>query len=422
MPHRPAQVWTGTAWDDIGDSRLITHTHAGGANGANIPQSSVTNLTSDLGSKVDYAMPANAQSGTGASAYTFALADATRLTTATGTSAKTFTIPPQTSVTWLANSIIRVANYGAGDLTIAGGSGVTVTNATKTLAQFESAALIRTASNAWTLVPFSGGAGNADFSNAATGTYTDSGINYKYLTFTASGTLTVTREGMADVFIVGGGGSGGGVSPGNGGGGGGGGILNEQVRLPAGSLTVVVGGGGAAPPAQVVGARGFPSYLDLYSAPGGGGGGYGAAGLVGGSGGGGSSINNSAGGGKVSARFIGFNGGAGNDAGDRIGGGGGGANETGNTDGQGYGGDGLSTSITNTPTVYAGGGGGGKNNPFVANGGDGGGGAGGNSDSGATAGTANRGGGGGGGGNIQFTTTQAGAAGGSGIVIVRVRT
>jgi hypothetical protein len=55
MPHRPAQIWTGTAWDDIGDSRLITHDHSGGADGANIPQSSVTDLTADLGSKLNIA-------------------------------------------------------------------------------------------------------------------------------------------------------------------------------------------------------------------------------------------------------------------------------------------------------------------------------------------------------------------------------
>jgi hypothetical protein len=53
MPHRGAKAWTGSAWDDIGDSRLLTHNHNGGANGANIPQSAVTNLASDLGSKLD---------------------------------------------------------------------------------------------------------------------------------------------------------------------------------------------------------------------------------------------------------------------------------------------------------------------------------------------------------------------------------
>lgn len=113
-------------------------------------------LNDTFASKMDYATPTNAQSGTGASAYSFVLADASRLTTATGTSAKTFTIPPQASVAWVANTILRVANTGTGALTIAGGSGVTITNAGRTLDQFESAKVIRTGSNAWTVLPDSG--------------------------------------------------------------------------------------------------------------------------------------------------------------------------------------------------------------------------------------------------------------------------
>lgn len=208
---------------------------------AAIAQSKVADLSTTLGGKVDYAMATNTQSGTGSSAYTFVLADANRLTTSTGATAKTFTIPPQSSVVWVNNSIIRVVNYGAGTLTIAGGVGVTVTNATKTLAQFESAALIRTGSDAWTLVPFSGGASNADFSNTATGTYT----GYKYVTFNSTGTLTVTKAGLADILIVAGGAGAGTTGGFVGGAGGGGGVLYQSVYLDAISYTAVVGGGGS---------------------------------------------------------------------------------------------------------------------------------------------------------------------------------
>jgi hypothetical protein len=202
----------------------------------------------------------NPQTGSGASAYTFVLADALRLTTASNASAATYTIPPQASVVWLANSVIRIVNYGAGTVTIAGGAGVTVTNAATTLAQFESAALIRTAENAWTLVPFSG-AGNANFSNAATGTYTDSGINYKYVTFTGSGTLTVTKSGFADVLVIGGGGGGGADGSAGMGGSAGGYIYVANFYVAAGSITVTVGAGGAAGASS-----GFPFNYGLRGA------------------------------------------------------------------------------------------------------------------------------------------------------------
>ena len=363
-------------------------------------------LDDQLAAKVDYALTANAQSGTGVSAYTFALADASRLTTATGTSAKTFTIPPQTSVTWVANSIIRVANYGTGNLTIAGGSGVTVTNATKTLAQYESAALVRTGSNAWTLIPFSGGAGNADFSNAATGTYTDGGVSYKYLTFTASGTLTVTTAGYADVLVIGGGGGGSWE-----GGGGAGGYLESSVYFPAATYTVTVGGGGTG--SGSAGGQGNDSALGFLAALGGGYGRYQAVGASGGSGGGSGYLTNPTAGGLGFAQQ-GNNGGAhvGTVNSGGGGGGAGGAGQASNGATPGNGGAGKSSSITNTPTGRAGGGGG--SSGTLGGSATDGGGAG--QASTGTAGSANTGGGGGGG------FLSSGAAGGSGVVIVRVRT
>lgn len=109
--------------------------------------------------------------------------------------------------------------------------------------------------------------------------------------------------------------------------------------------------------------------------------------------------------------------------------GGGGAGEIGNADGEGYGGDGIQSTITGQ--YYGGGGGGGISEGFIivnsnragAPGGDGGGGQGGGewpngTLAPATAGTANTGGGGGGGG-IANGLTGDGANGGSGVVVVK---
>ena len=98
----------------------------------------------------------NAQTGT---TYTFVLADVGKTVTASNASPQTYTIPPQSSVTWLAGTTLNVLNLGAGTVTFAAGAGVTVTNAVQTLTQYQSARLVRTASDAWTVTPDSGGTG-----------------------------------------------------------------------------------------------------------------------------------------------------------------------------------------------------------------------------------------------------------------------
>jgi len=384
--------------------------------------------------KIDYATPFNDQSGSGSAAYTFALADGNRITSSSASATKTFIVPPQVSVTWPNNTIIRVVNYGAGALTIAGGSGVTVTNAAKTVQQYESASVIRTGENAWTLVPFSGGIGNADFTDAASGTYTDGGIDYKWKEYTATGTITIAEPGgFADILVIGGGAGGGNA---RGGGGGAGGYLAASVYLAPGTATVVVGAGGAGGvQSQAVfqaGVNGVTSRIGSYYAVGGGAGGAAAggagvagAGNVGGSGGGGggTSAANVAGGAGTSNQ--GNTGGTSSLTASAYGGGGGGGagangnNGTGTTGGNG--GAGLASSITNSSVTRAGGGGGGTSGGTAGSGGSGGGGAGTTNNTTATSGTANTGGGAGGGG-FASGAGGAGGNGGSGIVIIRVRT
>lgn len=117
----------------------------------------------------------NNQTGT---TYTFVLADAGKTVTSNNASAVTFTIPPQSSVAWANNTTLTVRNLGAGVVTIAGGAGVTVTNTAQTVAQYGEVKLIRTASNAWTVVPASGGASGLTLITSQTLT-TSSGYTFQ---------------------------------------------------------------------------------------------------------------------------------------------------------------------------------------------------------------------------------------------------
>lgn len=387
---------------------------------ASYPATSLA-LANKVDTKLDNAPTDNAQSGT---TYTFVLADARQLVTATSASAKTFTIPPQSSVTWLTGTMIRVVNYGAGALTVDGGVGVTVTNTASTLAQYQAATAIRTGSNAWTLVPFSGGAGSANFSNTATGTYSSGGFNYKYLTFAASGSLTVTKAGLCDVLIIGGGGAGGdrgsAFARNHGGGGAGGFAYLTDVYLPVSTITVTVGAGS---PRKSEG--GTSSTFGSIAAIGGGTGPYQDNGDFqpnrGGSGGGGAGSTTAAvrtaAGGMANQGNSGGNGVNAADGSAEGGGGGGGASAAGAVGTSlvgGAGGAGSANSITGASVTYSGGGGGARNSGSPGAGGAGGGGAGGTTT--GTAGTINTGGGGGG----AFSDNAAGA-GGSGIIILRVK-
>lgn len=225
-------------------------------------------LSTALAAKADYAPTQNSQTGTGASAYTFVLADATRVTLANAASAATYTVPPQASVAWASNAIIRVTNLGAGTITFAGGSGVTVTNTAKTLAQYESANLVRTGSNAWTVVPFGSsglaGAGGWATISAMTGSptrfaYTDAnGIPWyafrwydSNINNAVSGSVTVSA-GVMDVLLV----SCGGYCNGANDTGNGGPVLAGIMPFTAGSKTISNAGavaGGTCGPRSICG-------------------------------------------------------------------------------------------------------------------------------------------------------------------------
>jgi hypothetical protein len=250
--------------------------------------------------------------------------------------------------------------------------------------------------------------------------------NYKYAYFATSGTFTTNTNLTCDILIIGGGGGGGNGTSGcwePGGGGAGGVVYMVNKTISAGSYNIIVGNGGSAQTNGVdssikIDASNFLIYdgISLIGRGGGAGATNNGTGSNGGSGGGGTHPTTNGGTSTQgntywngSAYIAGGYNGEKPGAGSR-GGGGGGSFENGGTDGIGYGGDGLSVSITGTATFYAGGGSAYPNNTTSGN--DGGGGY------LNLAGTANTGGGGGGGYNAA-NGVSTGGAGGSGVVIIR---
>jgi len=93
----------------------------------------------------------NAQTGT---TYTFALTDANNtVVSLTNASAITATVPPNSSVAYPVGAILQFYQGGAGQVTVAAGSGVTInyTPGLKLRAQYSAATLIQTAANTWLL-------------------------------------------------------------------------------------------------------------------------------------------------------------------------------------------------------------------------------------------------------------------------------
>jgi hypothetical protein len=94
----------------------------------------------------------NAQTGT---TYTFALTDANNVVVSlTNASAITLTVPPNSSVAFPTGAILQFYQGGAGQVTVAAGSGVTIiyTPGLKLRAQNSFATLIQTATaNTWLL-------------------------------------------------------------------------------------------------------------------------------------------------------------------------------------------------------------------------------------------------------------------------------
>ena len=267
-----------------------------------------------------------------------------------------------------------------------------------------------------------------------------------YLKFNSMSAGILLSNFPLSYLVIAGGGSGGGGSntgggQGGGGGGaggyrcsvsgessGGGGSAETALSLAAGTYTVTVGAGGAGQPSgNGFSTQGSDSLFWNVRSDGGGRGGGDATGedpSSGGSGGGVGDAKGTVGAGEANQGYAGGDATSGSG-----GGGGGGASAVGETqtgldrDG-GFGGAGVSSSITGSSVGRAGGGGGGSRDAGSGGSATDGGGAGTSQNGSPTNGDVNKGGGGGGGAlnNAVGASETAGGAGGSGIVIVRYPT
>jgi len=185
--------------------------------------------------------------------YTAVLLDAGKTVTLSNASAVTLTIPAQATVAWVANTQLNFLNLGAGTVTIAPAATVTINGTPLTLATSKGGSLVRTASNVWTFIPFSGGSNapvinEGSSTNVTFSTLTNpdgDGKNYRLANWNSTGNLVVTTAGVAQGLIVDGGASGAGVTNDASAGGKGGDIrVLSRVALAAATITMTVGLGG----------------------------------------------------------------------------------------------------------------------------------------------------------------------------------
>lgn len=104
---------------------------------------------------LDAAINAVGTANTQTANYTLALSDEGKLIRMNTSAAGTVTIPPASSVAFTMGAAIAVAQVGAGQTTIAAGSGVTLQSygsATKLAGQYAAAQLYKTATDGWLLV------------------------------------------------------------------------------------------------------------------------------------------------------------------------------------------------------------------------------------------------------------------------------
>jgi hypothetical protein len=124
----------------------------GGTTGQVLSKASNTNMDFTWIEQDDTTLAFNAQTGT---TYTLVAADLGKWVTASNASSITVTVPPSVFAT---GNIINLQQIGAGQVTFAQGSGVTITStgatasAPKLRAQYSACTIICTGSNTFTIV------------------------------------------------------------------------------------------------------------------------------------------------------------------------------------------------------------------------------------------------------------------------------
>ena len=156
------------------------------------------------------------------------------------------TITVNTSL-FSAGDTLFIQNIGAGTCTITAGTATVTTAGSLALSTWAGGTLYFTSASA--AIFFSGSApayGTATGGIGAPTAVTISGVNYQYLTFNSTGTLTITKAGFFDFCAIGGGGGALSIATAGyaAGGGGAGQVLIGSIYLDA-NQTVTIGAGGS---------------------------------------------------------------------------------------------------------------------------------------------------------------------------------
>lgn len=171
-----------------------------------------------------------------------------------------------------AGDTVWIHNIGAGTCTVTAGTATVNTSGSLALAQWGGGTLYFTSASAAIFFP-AGGVSYGAATGGSSSSVSISGVNYTLLSFTSTSTLTVTRDGLFDVLVLGGGSSGetqwaGNGRPGAGGGGAGGYLQTTLYLTTVAPYTITIGAGGAAPSVQMSINGGSHSAINASSATG----------------------------------------------------------------------------------------------------------------------------------------------------------